>query len=90
MRPLQRSDAREWSRLRTVTEQWLSPWEPSGTVPWADRHTPAVYRGMRRAPSRRARAGTGRPFAIRYDGRLVGQVTGDNIVRGALRSGHLG
>jgi ribosomal-protein-alanine N-acetyltransferase len=59
-------------------------------VPWADRHTPAVYRGMRRATSRRARAGTALPFAVRYDGRLVGQVTVDNVVRGALRSGHLG
>jgi ribosomal-protein-alanine N-acetyltransferase len=45
---------------------------------------------MRRAASRRARAGTSLPFALRYQGRLAGQVTVDNIVRGALRSGHLG
>ena len=30
------------------------------------------------------------PLAIRVDGRLAGQVTVDNIVHGALRSGHLG
>ncbi|MCZ2830191.1 GNAT family protein [Modestobacter sp. VKM Ac-2986] len=87
---MERSDAREWSRLRTANEAWLTPWEPSGAVPWAERHTPAVYRGMRRATSARARAGTTLPFAVRHDGRLVGQVTVDNIVRGALRSGHLG
>jgi ribosomal-protein-alanine N-acetyltransferase len=39
---------------------------------------------------RRARAGLSLPFAVRVDGRLAGQVTVDNIVRGALRSGHLG
>jgi ribosomal-protein-alanine N-acetyltransferase len=45
---------------------------------------------MRRAVSRRARLGTSLPFAIRVDGRLAGQVTIDNVVRGALRSGFLG
>jgi ribosomal-protein-alanine N-acetyltransferase len=39
---------------------------------------------------RRARAGLSLPFALSVDGRLAGQVTVDNIVRGALRSGHLG
>jgi ribosomal-protein-alanine N-acetyltransferase len=77
-------------RLRVANEAWLSPWEPSAPAPWRERHTPATYRAMRRAVTRRARAGTSLPFAIRYDGRLAGQVTVDNIVRGALRSGHLG
>jgi ribosomal-protein-alanine N-acetyltransferase len=45
---------------------------------------------MRRAVARRARAGTSVPLAIRVEGRLAGQVTIDNIVRGAMRSGHLG
>jgi ribosomal-protein-alanine N-acetyltransferase len=45
---------------------------------------------MRRAVARRARTGTSIPFAVRVDGRLAGQVTVDNIVRGAMRSGHLG
>ena len=30
------------------------------------------------------------PFAVRVEGRLAGQVTVDNVVRGALRSGYLG
>jgi ribosomal-protein-alanine N-acetyltransferase len=88
--PLRRADAREWARLRTENEAWLTPWEPSAPVSWADRHTPTTYRAMRRATGRRARTGTALPFAVRYDGRLVGQVTVDNIVRGAMRSGHLG
>jgi ribosomal-protein-alanine N-acetyltransferase len=45
---------------------------------------------MRRGATRRARVGMSLPFAVHYEGRLAGQVTVDNIVRGALRSGHLG
>ncbi|MBY3554700.1 GNAT family N-acetyltransferase [Modestobacter lapidis] len=88
--PLQRGDAREWSRVRTANEDWLAPWEPSAGIGWPDRHSPAAYRALRRASSRRARAGLSLPFALRYQGRLAGQVTVDNVVRGALRSGHLG
>ena len=57
---------------------------------WSVRHTPAAYRAMRRSLAQRARAGTSLPFAVRVEGRLAGQVTVDNIVRGALRSGSLG
>jgi ribosomal-protein-alanine N-acetyltransferase len=88
--PLRRRDAAEWSRLRLANEDWLRPWEPSAGKPWGERHTPAAYRAMRQAVSRRARLGTTLPFAVRVEGRLAGQVTVDNIVRGALRSGYLG
>ncbi len=88
--PLRYRDAGEWSRLRLANEDWLSRWEPSGDLPWRERHTPATYRAMRRAVGHRARQGTSLPFGIRVDGRLAGQVTLDNIVRGALRSGYLG
>ncbi|GAB3201089.1 hypothetical protein GCM10027261_34730 [Geodermatophilus arenarius] len=57
---------------------------------WSVRHTPAAYRAMRRSVAHRARAGAAMPFAVRVDGRLAGQVTVDNVVRGALRSGSLG
>nr|WP_268237742.1 GNAT family protein [Modestobacter marinus] len=87
---MRRDDAREWARLRTANEAWLLPWEPSTGLSWSARHTPAAYRAMRRAASRRARVGASLPFALRYEGRLAGQVTVDNVVRGALRSGSLG
>jgi ribosomal-protein-alanine N-acetyltransferase len=90
LHPLRRRDAAEWSRLRLANEDWLRPWEPSAGQPWRERHTPAAYRAMRQAVSRRARLGTTLPFAVRVEGRLAGQVTVDNIVRGALRSGYLG
>jgi [ribosomal protein S5]-alanine N-acetyltransferase len=90
LEPLRRGDARDWVRLRLANEDRLTPWEPSAPVPWRDRHTPAAFRAMRRAGIRRARAGLSLPFALSVDGRLAGQITVDNIVRGALRSGHLG
>jgi ribosomal-protein-alanine N-acetyltransferase len=90
LEPLHRGDARDWVRLRLENEDWLSPWEPSAPLPWRQRHTPAAFRAMRRAGSRRARAGLSLPFAVRVDGQLAGQITVDNVVRGALRSGHLG
>jgi [ribosomal protein S5]-alanine N-acetyltransferase len=87
---MRRGDAAEWSRIRLANEDWLAPWEPSAAQPWRLRHSPATYRAMRRAVARRARLGTSLPFVIRVDGRLAGQVTVDNVVRGAMRSGHLG
>ena len=88
--PLRRGDAAEWSRLRTANEDWLRPWEPSAPQPWAARHSPTAFRAMRRVLTRRARLGSSLPFAVRVEGRLAGQVTIDNVVRGALRSGYLG
>jgi ribosomal-protein-alanine N-acetyltransferase len=90
LHPLRWRDAGEWSRLRLANEGWLSPWEPTSAVPWTQRHTPAAYRAMRRVVNGRARHGTSLPFAVRVEGRLAGQVTLDNVVRGALRSGYLG
>jgi ribosomal-protein-alanine N-acetyltransferase len=90
LHPPHRRDAEEWSRVRLANEAWLSPWEPTAPSPWAARHTPQAYRAMRRAVLRRAVAGTTLPFVVRVEGRLAGQVTIDNVVRGALRSGNLG
>ena len=90
LHPLRRRDAFEWSRVRLANEDWLRPWEPTAPMPWAERHSPAAYRAMRRAVARRARLGTSLPFAVRVEGRLAGQVTIDNIVRGVLRAGYLG
>jgi [ribosomal protein S5]-alanine N-acetyltransferase len=90
LHPPRRRDAEEWSRVRIANQAWLSPWEPTAAPPWASRHSPASFRAMRRAVLRRAAAGTTLPFVVRVEGRLAGQVTVDNVVRGALRSGNLG
>jgi ribosomal-protein-alanine N-acetyltransferase len=76
--------------VRLANQDWLTPWEPTSSLPWALRHSPAAYRAMRRAMVSRGRAGTSLPFVVRVEGRLAGQVTIDHVVRGALRSGALG
>lgn len=90
LHPLRRRDAAAWTALRLANREWLAPWEPTGAQSWEVRHSPASYRAMRRALARRARLGTTLPFAVRVEGRLAGQVTIDNVVRGALKSGSLG
>ncbi len=90
LRPLRWSDAGQWSALRLRNEAWLAPWEPSSPYPWRTRHTRSAYRSMLRTVRAQARQGAMLPFAIRYDDVLVGQLTVSNIVRGPLRSAHLG
>ncbi len=90
IRSLRQRDAAEWCAVRLANERWLLPWEPSAPLPWSERHTRPVFRAMARALRRQARAGQTLPFAITYEGRLVGQVTIGNIVRGSFQSGYAG
>ena len=94
LRPLRTRDAGRWSDLRTSNEEWLSRWEgrapdsPDST--WADRHSPVAYGVALRVWRRDAKAGRTLPFAVTYDGGLVGQVTAMNVVRGAFQCAAIG
>ena len=94
VRPLRRRDAVAWSDLRIRNQDWLGPWEgqPAGARPatWAERHSPQVFAAMLRVLHREARAGRALPFGITVAGRLAGQVTVSNVVRGAFDSGYVG
>jgi ribosomal-protein-alanine N-acetyltransferase len=90
LRPYQRSDARVWSSVRRANEQWLARWEPTPAGPWHDLNSPSSFRYVLRELRRSARAGEGMPFAVFYDGRLVGQLSLSNIVRRAFCSGYAG
>ena len=90
LRPLRLRDAARWSSLRVSNEAWLAPWEPSSPYPWAQRHTRSAYIAMVRVLRGQARVGTMLPFAILYDDAVVGQLTVSNVVRGVLRSAHVG
>ncbi len=94
LRPLRMRDAERWSELRLRDEQWLAPWEgrPPGAPEstWAERHSHAAYGAALRVWRREAKAGRSLPFAITYDGELVGQITVMSIVLGAFRSGSIG
>jgi ribosomal-protein-alanine N-acetyltransferase len=94
LRPLRMRDATAWSEIRIRNERWLSPWEgrpesqPAAT--WAERHSPVVFAAMLRTVRKEARAGRSLPLAVTYDGRLAGQVTASNVVRGAFDSASVG
>jgi ribosomal-protein-alanine N-acetyltransferase len=90
LRPPRLRDAAAWSGLRIRNEAWLSPWEPTSAEPWPVRHAVASWPSALGSLRRLARAGVLLPFMITYDDELVGQLTVNNIVRGALRSAQIG
>jgi [ribosomal protein S5]-alanine N-acetyltransferase len=87
-------DAGAWSALRLANEDWLLPWDgrpPGGpATSWQDRNSPAAYGAALRVWRREAKVGRMLPFAITYDGELVGELNVQNVVLGAFRSAAVG
>jgi ribosomal-protein-alanine N-acetyltransferase len=71
-------------------EAWLAPWEPTSTESWGSRHAVAAWPSLLSSLRRLARAGALLPFVVTYEDRFVGQLTINNVVRGALRSAQIG
>jgi [ribosomal protein S5]-alanine N-acetyltransferase len=90
LRPPRRRDARAWSEVRLRNEQWLSPWEATSSLRWADRNTISAWLPLLAALRKAARAGTMLPFVVTYGSRLVGQMNVSNVVHGALRGCSVG
>jgi [ribosomal protein S5]-alanine N-acetyltransferase len=90
LRPPTRRDGRTWSEVRQRNQHWLEPWEPTGALPWQERHSRAAWPPLLAALRRAARTGTMLPFVIEYGGRLVGQISASNLQRGVLRSCAIG
>lgn len=88
LRPLRRRDARVWIETRIRNANWLDRWE--ATSPSPDRGPGPSFGEYVRTVSAQARAGTTLPFAIDYDGALVGQLTVSGITRGSMCSASLG
>lgn len=87
VRPLRRSDEKEWLALRAANRDWLKPWE--ATVPGGPTRSlsfPAYVRSEK--TMRRAKAGF--PMVIEHRGRLVGRVAVNRVEWGAERGGSLG
>jgi ribosomal-protein-alanine N-acetyltransferase len=82
--------------IRLRNEGWLSTWEatPPGVtampLTWSERQTLGVFTAMLRTLRKQARQGTSLPFAITVEGRLAGQLTVGNLVRGAFNSAYVG
>lgn len=90
LRPYRRGDAREWSEIRRANRAWLQPWEPHPPQPWDEANSPAVFRMVLRDMRRTARQGTAMPWAVCYEGELVGSLTLGNIMRRAFCSAYAG
>jgi ribosomal-protein-alanine N-acetyltransferase len=90
LRPYRRGDARAWSETRRANEEWLARWEPTPYGSWHELNSPAAFRSVYVDLRRAARHGTAMPFAVCFEGALVGQLTLGNIVRRAFCSGYAG
>ena len=88
LRPLTYRDARAWRAVRRRNAAWLKPWD--ATVPPGADARPSSFRSLVWRLNRQARQGTTYPFAIEVDGRFVGQVTVNNIVRGSAQFASVG
>lgn len=88
LRPLRRSDAREWLEVRRDNADWLAPWE--ATSPEPVRGPAPTFGQYVRMLQRQARRGESLPFAVVYQGDLVGQLTVSAIQRGSACSGSIG
>lgn len=88
VRPLRRRDARTWARLRADNAGWLGPWE--ATLPSEAGHPATSYVGMIGTLRRRARLGQTMPFAVTWDGQVVGMLTVNGITWGSARWANLG
>jgi ribosomal-protein-alanine N-acetyltransferase len=85
---LRRRDARAWARLRADNGEWLTPWE--ATLPREAGSSPASYVGMISTLRRRARMGQTMPFAVTWDGEVVGMLTVNGITWGSARWASVG
>lgn len=88
VRPLVMKDASRWARLREANSSWLTEWE--ATMPPGAGRGIASYREMVRTLRARARQGHTMPFAITYDGVMVGQLTVNGITMGSARWASVG
>ena len=88
LRPLAYRDRAAWQEVRRRNAAWLSPWD--ATVPPGAEARPASFHSLVWRLNRQARAGTTMPFAVEVDGRFVGQVTVNNVVRGSAQFASVG
>lgn len=87
LRPIQVRDAEAWYELRARNRAWLAAWE--ATTPGGTTHQ-LTFKQMVRRLRRDARAGRVLPFAVLYEGKLVGQLTVANIIWGSVSSASMG
>lgn len=88
LRPIRRSDAESWRRVRLRHHAWLAEWD--ATAPPGSGPRPRTFADVVRRMRQQGRAGTALPFVIEVDGEFVGQVSVSNIVRGSAQFASIG
>lgn len=91
LRPLRQWDARRWREVRRRNADWLQEWE--ATLPpeaELDGVVVPTFASMVRRLRREARDLRTLPWAVTYQGRLVGQVTVGGIAWGSARHAYIG
>lgn len=88
LRPLEYGDEERWHGVRARNAAWLRRWE--ATTPPGGDPRPASFRELVRRLHKAAKQGTSMPFVVEFRGRLVGQVTVSNIVRGSAQYASIG
>ncbi|MCL2850023.1 MAG: GNAT family N-acetyltransferase [Micrococcales bacterium] len=88
LRPLRRRDQAAWLDLRSRNAAWLEPWDATSPLPPTG-VTPTFWQYVR-SLNAQARSGQSLPFAVTYQGALVGQLTVSSITYGSLCSASLG
>jgi len=88
LRPLRRRDQRVWMELRSRNAGWLDRWEATSPIP--ARGPRPTFGEFVRSLGAQARRGTSLPFAVEFEGELVGQLTVTGITYGSLCSASIG
>ncbi|MGN6250362.1 MAG: GNAT family N-acetyltransferase [Marmoricola sp.] len=88
LRPISTADRNAWREARQRNIVWLQRWD--ATAPPGSNARGRTFGTMAREMLRAARAGRQLPFVLEVDGRLAGQVTVNNIVRGSAQFASIG
>ena len=89
VRPPGQSDWQAWAELRTLSREFLVPWEPAWS---SDAHSRAAYRRRLRRHQRDANADVGYAYFVirRSDEALMGGLTLSNFQRGVAQTCNVG
>jgi ribosomal-protein-alanine N-acetyltransferase len=88
VRSLRLRDAGTWQQLRGSHVDWLGPWE--ATLPPGTQPPFASHRAMVRSMIARAKSGQSMPFAVTWEGAMVGLLTVNGITLGSSRNANIG
>jgi [ribosomal protein S5]-alanine N-acetyltransferase len=87
LRPMVRKDEKAWADLRRRNYNWLIPWEATNPGP---KHGQLKFPKFIQMLDDHAMEGISLPWAIEFNGQLVGQITVSSISYGSLCSATIG